>query len=121
MVRPLLIALTLSLLITACADESVHNCVRRDLDPDVRIRACTAIIEGKHSEENRSVAYSNRGIAYLDKGEVDLAISDFTKSIEIDPKNASAYVNLCNVFAARGELDLAISKAKLDELLAATE
>jgi tetratricopeptide (TPR) repeat protein len=36
------------------------------------------------------VAYYNRGFAYNDSGELDRAIADFTKAIELDPKFASA-------------------------------
>ncbi len=36
-------------------------------------------------------AYNNRGNIYNDKGEHDLAIADFDKAIEINPKSALAY------------------------------
>ena len=38
-------------------------------------------------------AYNNRGLAYFEKGQYDLAISDYSEAIAIDPKNAAAYYN----------------------------
>ncbi|NEP14349.1 MAG: tetratricopeptide repeat protein [Symploca sp. SIO2C1] len=64
-------------------------------------------------------AYNNSGIAYSDKGELDLAIgkkgeldlaiADFTQALEIEPEFAEAYNNRGIVYSDKGELDLAIS------------
>ena len=54
------------------------------------------------------VFYNNRGIAYGEKGEVDLAIEDFTKAIELKPDYALAYNNRGAVYRSKGEHDLAI-------------
>ncbi|MCD6490503.1 MAG: tetratricopeptide repeat protein [Thermodesulfobacterium sp.] len=45
---------------------------------------------------NYAVAYYNRGNAYLNKGEYDLAIKDLTKAIELNPNYAAAYNNRGN-------------------------
>ena len=54
------------------------------------------------------VFYNNRGIDYGEKGEVDLAIKDFTKAIELKPDYAFAYNNRGAVYRTKGEHDLAI-------------
>ena len=38
-------------------------------------------------------AHFNRGFAYDKIGDYDLAIKDYTRALEIDPKNAYAYYN----------------------------
>lgn len=54
-------------------------------------------------------AYINRGDDYFKKEQYDLAIADYTKAIEIDPKDASAYTNRGNNYIKNGEYDLAIA------------
>ena len=39
----------------------------------------------------KSLAYSNRGNAYLTKGEVAKAVSDCEKAISLDPNNSNAF------------------------------
>ena len=52
-------------------------------------------------------AYNNRGIAYIWKKQYDLAIADFNKAIELDPKNGKAYNNRAIVYSYQGETDKA--------------
>ena len=40
---------------------------------------------------NRARAYTNRGLAYQAKAELDRAIADYNRAIELDPKLAFAY------------------------------
>ena len=54
------------------------------------------------------VFYNNRGIAYGEEGEIDLAIKDFTKAIKLKPNYAIAYNNRGAVYRDKGEQDLAI-------------
>ncbi len=110
MVRPLVFALVLALSATgACADR--YSDCNQSADPDRRIRGCTQVIErGKReSREDRSFAYTNRGNAYDDKGEVDRAIADYTKAIALDPNYAIAYTNRGLTYEKKGEVDRAIA------------
>ena len=52
-------------------------------------------------------AYNNRGIAYIWKKQYDLAVADFNKAIELDPKNGKAYNNRAIVYSYQGETDKA--------------
>ena len=54
------------------------------------------------------VFYNNRGIAYGEKGEFDLAIKDFNKAIELKSDYAFAYNNRGAVYRDKGEYDQAI-------------
>ena len=55
-----------------------------------------------------SLAYRNRGSAYLLRGELELAIADLDRSIELDPGNSTAYISRGVVRAASGNLTLAV-------------
>jgi len=116
MVRPLVFALVLALSATgACADR--YSDCNQSADPDRRIRGCTQVIERgeRESREDRSFAYTNRGNAYDDKGEVDRAIADYTKAIALDPNYAIAYTNRGAAYYSKGEVDRAI--ADFDETI----
>ena len=51
----------------------------------------------------KSEDYYNRGVARLDKREHDLAISDFTKAIEKNPRFANAYFYRGRAYLGKGE------------------
>jgi tetratricopeptide (TPR) repeat protein len=48
------------------------------------------------------------GVALLQKGQVDEAVEQFQKALEIEPKDAEAHINLGNVLLKKGKLDEAI-------------
>ena len=48
------------------------------------------------------------GIRYLSEGNYEEAIIAFTAAIEIDPKQADAYIGLADVYSAQGETEKAI-------------
>jgi len=76
---------------------------------DEAIRLYTKAIEsGELSQENLSIAYHNRGIAWDDKGDYDKAIVDYTKAIEINPRDANAYHNRGIAWDDKGDYDKAI-------------
>jgi len=54
-----------------------------------------------------SKAYYNRGYAYGEKGEYDLAIKDYSKAIELKPDYADAYYNRGLACVKKGEYDRA--------------
>jgi len=51
------------------------------------------------------VAYANRGNSYVDKGEYNLAISDYTKVLEINPKDARVYCDRGWTYYLKKEYD----------------
>lgn len=57
--------------------------------------------------ENNAFAYNNRGFAKLKLNDIEGALSDIEKSIQLDPKNSFAYKNRGLVFVALDSTDLA--------------
>src|SRR5262245_3020340 len=79
-------------------------------DPDLKIRACTAVIEDRsENQRNRVIAYNSRGIAWRRKGNYDRAIADYTEAIRLDPKYVLAYNNRCFAWYLKKDYDRAIA------------
>lgn len=72
------------------------------------IRAFTQVIQIKRDYTVVAVVYTNRGLAYYNKGQYDQAIKDYNKAIEIDPGNAVAYINRGFAYRNKGQYDQAI-------------
>jgi tetratricopeptide (TPR) repeat protein len=63
-----------------------NDCESSQKSPDVRIAACTRLLDtGRLSNAHRAMVYNNRAIALQDKGELDRAIADYSEAIKIDP------------------------------------
>jgi tetratricopeptide (TPR) repeat protein len=54
-------------------------------------------------------AYSNRGMAYNDKGQHDRAIADFNEAIRLKPDDAAAYANRGVAYTLQEQFDRAIA------------
>src|SRR5579863_2660464 len=79
-------------------------------DPDTSIAGCTALIQsGQESTTDLSSAYFDRGIAYRQKKEYDLAMQDLDEAIKLKPDFAGALNTRGNVYSDKGEVDRAIS------------
>jgi tetratricopeptide (TPR) repeat protein len=84
--------------------------------PQQRIEGCSALIS---RAPNDATVYHNRAVAFGLAGDIDSAIADYSKAIEIEPSTASAYDNRGRAYAMKGEHDRAAQdQAKADELLA---
>jgi TonB family protein len=57
----------------------------------------------------RGVAYDERGKAYVNKGDYDRAIADFTMFIQLNPDHADAYDHRGAAYGEKGDLDQAIA------------
>ena len=75
-------------------------------------KACTEAIEHYTNALGRNLelssVYNNRGTAYKDINEHDLAIADFNKAIRLNPDDVGAYSNRGAVYSNEGNFDLAI-------------
>ncbi len=54
-----------------------------------------------------ATAYNNRGRYYKDNKQTDLAMADFSKTLEINPKSPNVYLSRGRIYYDRGDLDLA--------------
>jgi tetratricopeptide (TPR) repeat protein len=76
---------------------------------DKQIEACTAVIDiGGETDVVIAGAYTNRGNALRDSGEMERAIQDFNKAIGLDPKLADAFAGRAAVFVLKGQFDFAL-------------
>jgi tetratricopeptide (TPR) repeat protein len=78
--------------------------LNREYEPAVR--ACT---EALRSGEDAEV-YSNRGSAFLKLNELDRAIADFDRAIQLEPGNAIRYYNRGTAFSWKHEGEKAIEE-----------
>ncbi len=60
-------------------------------------------------EGETTEAYENRGFAYYGLNQVDIALEDFTKAIELAPLNENALLNRGNIYLERKEFDKAFN------------
>jgi len=77
-------------------------------DPVRSLAACTRILAGKN-ENNRALAYYNRGYVYKIKGDLDRAIADYDKAIRLEPKAAAFYYDRGVAYHASGSVNRAIA------------
>src|SRR6476660_4292657 len=63
----------------------VAICQKSSEDLDARIAACSRSIEKAKVEKNRALAYANRGVARMLKSELDEALKDANRSVQIEP------------------------------------
>ena len=65
--------------------------------------------EYDYKKYKKSRDYYNQGDAHFKKGETDLAISDFTKAIEMNPRFANAYYYRGMAYSRKKEYDQSIA------------
>jgi len=78
--------------------KEAYEWVRKAISADtlaLKIEYCSKAIE---IDPKFVVAYCNRGLVYLNLGEYQKAIDDYTKAIEINPKYTYAYYNRGNAY-----------------------
>lgn len=62
-------------------------------------------------------AYRNLAIAYTDNKEYDLAIGEYTRGIEMNPKYEVAYKERADLYEKKGDMERArADRAKVQEL-----
>jgi tetratricopeptide (TPR) repeat protein len=98
MLRPVLAA-SLVLVATAALADSKIDCLDSK-DHDLRIKGCSALLQRNPKDV---IAYYNRGDAYGLKGDLDRAISDYTRAIELNPNYAPAYNGRGRAFTGKGD------------------
>ena len=54
-------------------------------------------------------AYTNRGLAYHEDGDLDQAIADYDQALVLDPQHVGAYYSRGNAYFSKGDFDQAIT------------
>jgi len=100
---------------SAVAEDSIISnlelCNGKDRSsPEPQIRGCSELIKAAASGNIKvlATAYNNRGNAYSSRGQYDLAMDDYNKSINLDPNYARPLNNRGVAHKRKGELDLAM-------------
>jgi Tfp pilus assembly protein PilF len=95
----------------AAADDDWQTC--RKAQGDSVIAACaSAISSGKLNGHDLAVAYLNRGLGRMAKGDNQTAIADCEKAIELDPDFVEAFINRGVAYQNLGQYDKAIPDFK---------
>src|SRR5260370_8214037 len=83
-------------------DENEARC--KGVDPNLIIGGCTALIQSnREATENLAVVFTNRGGAYVLKGQYDRAIQDYDQAIKLNPKFANAFTNRGGAYFSNGQ------------------
>ena len=79
--------------------------------PKARVAACTEILarRSKESKRNRAAAYINRSSAFHDLGDLDRAIADLDKALQLNPRSPLAFIKRAAIFQEKGDFDRAIT------------
>ena len=88
-------------------EEDKKACTGTEAEADDGIAACTRLIDGKTGE--LAVFYYKRGSFWSEKDELDKAIEDYSKAIEIDPTYAKAYDGRGSAWTDKGEIERAFA------------
>lgn len=80
-------------------DQQIAQCINQRQQFAESIAGCTALLQsGRLDSQGLSIAYSNRGVAFANQGDIDRAISDFNEAIRLSPQDAVSYYNRGNAY-----------------------
>jgi tetratricopeptide (TPR) repeat protein len=80
-------------------------------DTDRKIAGCTtALTRGAPlSNDDKHKAYSSRGWAYSEKGDVDRAVADYTEAVRLNPRDADSFQSLAGLYEKKGDNERVIA------------
>jgi lipoprotein NlpI len=107
---PILFVALLSAPCLAQSNDNLKLCIdNAQSNPDAALGYCSAAIQsGGLSQENLSVAYYRRGVAYFSKLDYDHSMPDYDQAIRLNPNFSNAYNNRGVVYNEKGNYDRAI-------------
>ena len=79
-------------------------------DPDAVIDACNRLLDipELRPARDRALELTQRSIAYIQKGEIDLAVAPLNEAIELDPESFESFLARGQIESEKGEVDAAI-------------
>ena len=88
--------------------EARRTCVNERAEAEARVEACSAVLEsGEVSAADRAAAYSNRGDATYEAGDVTAALRDFRAALDADANAMLAVKGRATILVESGQLDAA--------------
>jgi lipoprotein NlpI len=87
----------------------LFDSMRTTLLKAILVAASLGVVPTAGIAQSNSVDYFNRGVAEKANGDLEGAIADYNRAIELDPKFGAAYSNRGNAKQAKGDLDGAIA------------
>ena len=73
------------------ADQLWNWCFGQASD-DLTLQGCAAVIDSKRgTAETQAGAYYHRGVAHRYKGQLEEALEDYSKSIELNPSDSDVF------------------------------
>jgi tetratricopeptide (TPR) repeat protein len=82
----------------------------RKFSLDMQIGGCTTLIDsGTMTDKPKAWAHAKRGMAFMYKGDIDRALADLTRAIEIDPTYAIALTDRGTVYDNKNDHPHAIA------------
>ena len=94
----------------AYAAEKEPQCGAVTGNPELAIKVCTRLIEfGGLPRRDLAQAYYVRGAEWVNQGNHDRAIADFTMALELEPKLPGAHLNRALAWSEKGDSERAIA------------
>jgi tetratricopeptide (TPR) repeat protein len=90
---------------------SVFDQCRGSKDLNIKAQSCSMVIQKSKDRSQIERAYNSRGLAKYGAKEFANAVQDFTKAIQMDPRNSGYVENRQGAFYALGRFDLALMDA----------
>jgi lipoprotein NlpI len=92
------------------ASEKAWDDCQQKTDLDRRIVGCTKVVADEdEDDDDRAVAYTNRGNAYVGRGDFARGIADYSEAAKLDPEYVMAFANRGRAYLFTGVLDKARS------------
>jgi tetratricopeptide (TPR) repeat protein len=98
-----LIALLTALTIAPAHAETSRDCASND--HQLAIKACTEMI---NQNPRNAISYYNRAISYTETNQLDLALADYDKAIELNSNYHEAFNNRGNIYMRREDYKRAL-------------
>lgn len=110
--------------VSACVLQAQAQTVARDCAPsrtvEIKIAACSRVLQTTRLAQLRERAFNTRGLAYLGQGNFARAVDDFSEVIRLNPAIAGYYDNRQNALRGMGRVTEALADANTAVRLAPT-
>ena len=107
--RLAMLALVSTIAVPATVQADALSDCRSASRPQARLSACSEVIGGAFTGEQKAVAYRNRGRARTEAGALEEAIADLGEAIRLAPGDVQAYLYRAQARIGRGDTDGAIA------------